>query len=379
MSLDFNKKLIFWQSTPSPHQAAYIRAMGNLKNIEEVRLYLFCDFEKQRHAMGWHHPDYGHIPVTFRPDGFQVASTIGALDGNSVQIFSEFISDPRVYKILQSCLKGQGLIGLLSEGRDWRGLKGWVRQVHGIFCERRLASRVNFVLAIGELARKWYLRCGYSPAQIFDFCYVVENYADTAQLQLGYQEPLRLLFVGQLIPRKNPNLLLKALSILSSKPWKLRIIGTGPEIQSLVALSKHQGFSDKVEFMGSLDNLDVFRELANADILVLPSHWDGWGAVVNEALMCGTRVICSDYCGAADLIKDTKYGSIFTSGSPDSLADALDQEFKKGPVTGKERLEIMRYADSIRGESIAKYLYEIIEFVSDGYKGLRPIPPWKRQ
>ena len=52
--------------------------------------------------------------------------------------------------------------------------------------------------------------------------------------------------------------------------------------------------------------------MAAADVLVLPSRFDGWGAVVNEALMVGTPVICSDRCGASDVIENGRNGYVDT-------------------------------------------------------------------
>jgi glycosyltransferase involved in cell wall biosynthesis len=344
-----------------------------------MQLVFMKKSEEERCLMGWNIPDYGQITVFLQPDKTTVENLLHDVNDKTVQLFSEFVADADIRELLTRSIAMPGLVGIVSEGRDWRGVKGLIRQFHSFVCERRYTKRVNFVLAIGHLAREWFVRCGFTQDKIFEFCYVVEEFNKNSLIIDDYYGPIRLVFVGQLIPRKGVDVLFNALLRIQTKAWTLRILGDGPELRSLNNIALRQGWCDKIQFLGYMNNTIVRGELANADILVLPSHWDGWGAVVNEALMCGTRVICSDYCGSADLIKDTTYGRVFTSGSPDSLADALDQEFKKGPVTCKERLEIMRYADSIRGESIAKYLYEIIEFVSGGYKGLRPIPPWKRQ
>ena len=113
-----------------------------------------------------------------------------------------------------------------------------------------------------------------------------------------------LIFVGQLIPRKRLDRLLRALAAVRSTDWVFRIIGDGSERRSLEKLALELNLLRRITFTGALDNGAVRNELANADLFVLPSRWDGWGAVVNEALMSGTPVICSSYCGAADLISE---------------------------------------------------------------------------
>lgn len=48
--------------------------------------------------------------------------------------------------------------------------------------------------------------------------------------------------------------------------------------------------------------------MARADVLVLPSWHDGWGAVVSEALMAGTPAIASDACGSAGVVRASGVG-----------------------------------------------------------------------
>jgi glycosyltransferase involved in cell wall biosynthesis len=272
------------------------------------------------------------------------------------------------------------IIGIISEGRDWRRPKGLLRKFHSFFCERRFADRADFVLAIGTQASEWFRQCGFSQDKIFDFCYVVEKTDEIrSQNIIDPCGPIRLCYVGSLIKLKRVKLLLESLSCLKSYKWQLCIIGDGPERIKLSNLSKTYGISDRVEFFGTMGNEWVRQELNNTDILILPSYCDGWGAVVNEALMSGARVVCSDFCGAAELIKGTAYGGVFTTDSPESLAAVLREQFSKGPVRWQERQAIIHYSEAFSGPSVAHYLGEIIEFVAGGKMEQRPVAPWKLQ
>ena len=63
-----------------------------------------------------------------------------------------------------------------------------------------------------------------------------------------------------------------------------------------------------------MSNEQVRQELLKSDVLILPSKFDGWGCVVNEALQCGLRVIVSDACGAHSLIQENHdLGEVFES------------------------------------------------------------------
>lgn len=366
------RRLVFWQSTMSPHQSAYLRALAERPEVAGVHAVFMRPMDEDRRRMGWRAPEYGRVAVHLNPDEATVADLLEAGDAH---VFSEFIVDPKVRAIFRRARSGRGLLGILSEGRDWRGAKGWLRRLHARTHERPMAADVRFVLAIGHLAREWYRRCGYPAARVFDFPYVVES-PEPPEAAACYRGPVRLVFVGQLVPRKRVDLLLRALSRLAGEDWTLRVIGDGPERAAAEALAATFGCGGRARFLGNLDNREVRRELADSDLLVLPSRWDGWGAVVNEALMSGARVVCGDFCGAADLVRDTAHGGVFRGGSPESLAAVLREQLARGPVGGAERRDIVRHGETVGGPAVARYLAAIVGFVA-GDGGPAPVAPWK--
>jgi glycosyltransferase involved in cell wall biosynthesis len=112
----------------------------------------------------------------------------------------------------------------------------------------------------------------------------------------------------------------------------------------------------------------------NTDLLLLPSRYDGWGAVVNEALMCGVPVVCSDNCGAAELLREPWRGATFKAGSAEDLRMVLRRWMERGKLTKQSRVRIREWSSAIEGAPLARYFVEVVEFVRDG--GVRPIPPW---
>ena len=66
------------------------------------------------------------------------------------------------------------------------------------------------------------------------------------------------------------------------------------------------------------------RFFAQADVFVLPSRYDGWGVVVNQAIGAGLPVICSDMVGAGhDLVDEDVNGLKFRAGDAASLAGKM--------------------------------------------------------
>jgi glycosyltransferase involved in cell wall biosynthesis len=186
---------------------------------------------------------------------------------------------------------------------------------------------------------------------------------------------LRLLFIGQLIHRKGVDVLLNALHRMNDVNAHLTIVGTGKLECDLKNLAHSLGLGDVVTFRGGVANNGLAEIFASHDVLVLPSRFDGWGAVVNEAMLAGLPVICSDRCGASDLIKGSGVPGVFRSEDPKSLVDELIQIKKL--LTSSEvqvRESLQSWSESFEGPSVGEYLEDIIENVNG--RKVRPLAPW---
>lgn len=332
----------------------------------------------ERLASGWAQPgsapDYGGAKILMSPGEGQLESLINEKPDDTIHIFSGAVYVPSINRALKRALRAGAVAGLLSEARDSRGLHGALRTAHSFFHERTCRHKVDFVLAIGRHAYGWYRKCGFDAERLFPFCYTVENpkpVPAAGRISGG----VVLTFVGQLIRRKGLDLLLEALGQTDRTGWTLRIIGAGTGRTVFEKQAAELDLSDKVEFVGSLNNEAVRRELAGSDLLVLPSRWDGWGAVVNEALMSGVPVVCSDYCGAADLIIPGFNGEVFECASPGSLTRALNRWIAKGPLVPEVRARIARWSGRLEGAAVADYFLDIIEYVC-AERRTRPGPRW---
>jgi glycosyltransferase involved in cell wall biosynthesis len=369
-------RIVFWQQNPSPHQASWIKALAELSPPGKIVAVFQDDLPSERVLFGWKSDgfDYGQAKVSIHPNSEFVDSIIFEGHERATHVFSGMVHVPAIMDVMRRCFKTGATIGLLSEGRDTRGLRGFLRGAHSFLRERRYRDRVDFVLAIGHHADRWYRKCGYLSEQLFPFCYTVEktNQAKNRRTDSNY---VVLTFVGRLIPCKRLDLLLRALAAVRSISWALRVIGDGSERRALEKLAGELNLLHRITFTGVLENSAVRKELVNADLFVLPSRWDGWGAVVNEALMSGTPVICSSYCGAADLISNGLNGEIFEYGSADSLVATLERWISKGPLGSSSRTDIMQWSKCLEGATIARYFLQIMQFL-DKANDERPKPPW---
>ncbi len=131
---------------------------------------------------------------------------------------------------------------------------------------------------------------------------------------------------GALILRKGVDLLARAFVEVARKQPLLRlcVLGDGKMRRSMerVLISVRQ----QVEFLGFRDWAELPQIYAQADVLCVPSRYDGWGLVVPEGLAAGLPVIATDRMGAAlEFVVDKYNGWLVPAGSYEALADALDR------------------------------------------------------
>ena len=128
------------------------------------------------------------------------------------------------------------------------------------------------------------------------------------------------MFVGNIIKRKNVNLILEAKK-QSKTDYELVIVGDGPLKKDLENKVKTENISD-VRFLGS--RRDVENIIPGCDVLVLPSFSESFGLVLIEALACEKAVIGSDVGGISEIITDD-VGLLIDPNDSSSLSDAIDK------------------------------------------------------
>lgn len=134
-------------------------------------------------------------------------------------------------------------------------------------------------------------------------------------------QPVRIVSVGSLIPRKGYQQLLNAIAVIEPaiRPF-VTIIGDGPLRAELTALSEHLGISDHIDFTGQLSHHQVFEELARSDIFVFTSYSEGRPNAVLEAMAASLPVISTNISGVRELVNHNQQGLLFTTDDTADLA-----------------------------------------------------------
>lgn len=146
----------------------------------------------------------------------------------------------------------------------------------------------------------------------------------------------RLMFLGRLDPVKQPEVLLRALSLLPDD-IVLDVHGSGdPAYEStLAALSVELGISERVLFHGWLGDADLAGAFASASVLVVPSRSESFGQVVVEALAHGVPVVASQ--GTPWQALDARDCGRWVPAREDAIAQACLEVLQMEPVALRRR------------------------------------------
>jgi glycosyltransferase involved in cell wall biosynthesis len=162
---------------------------------------------------------------------------------------------------------------------------------------------------------------------------LVNREAARANLGVTFDQPI-ILFCAKLQPWKRPMDLLQAFAEAGPEGSILVFAGEGPQRGQLEAEAAKLGIQQRVKFLGFVNQSQLPALYSAADVLVLPSVYEPFAVVVNEAMCCGCPVIVSDQVGAArDLVAPVNPEFIFPAGDMQALAKVLRLAF-----TDRERL-----------------------------------------
>lgn len=160
-----------------------------------------------------------------------------------------------------------------------------------------------------------------------------------------------VLFCAKLQPWKRPQDVLQAFAKANVSSSYLVMSGEGLLRTELEAEAKSLKVAERVRFLGFVNQSELPSVYRSTDLFILPSEYEPFGLVVNEAMLCGCLVAVSDRVGAGyDLVNHGKTGFVYSCGDVDALAGLFQEVF-----SNRERLKPMKEAASKRMESWSPY------------------------
>jgi glycosyltransferase involved in cell wall biosynthesis len=145
-------------------------------------------------------------------------------------------------------------------------------------------------------------------------------------------DPVELLAVGSVVPRKGYDVLVRALAALRERRWRSRIAGAIRDSRTAVQLEaqiRDAELSDRIELLEAVASAELAELYAAADIFVMPSLFEGYGMALAEAMARGLPIVCTTGGAAAETVPDAAAikvppGDVAALGS--ALARVLDDK-----------------------------------------------------
>ena len=330
-------KVCIWMNHPSSYQTAFFDELSGHSGVE-LQVRYFEPVPDERRREGWRAPD-------------------------SLPCYAKYVEESEPAAVIDGVDGAASYIHLIGEGFDWELVRelnrrqyrwyGWTEApgiallqiARGNLATFRALAPVHLLVkrikngrdrglahgafVQGKLARMAAARIGYPSSRIYDLYYspsAVPDSAPDSKVVDFARGRLVVLFVGALSRRKGVDILLSAFEGLDPKKVCLVVCGADKSAGRLIQTATSLTRTEAALFLGPQPPDRLPSVYSAANILVLPSRFDGWGAVLNEGASAGCALIGSTMCGGSwHLIEEGVNGFRVAAGSSLALRGAIEK------------------------------------------------------
>lgn len=196
------------------------------------------------------------------------------------------------------------------------------RKLIGLLPERLLACWTNYIITVSDTDRDLAIR--YRIGRPERIVTIHNGIADQALPTVNKDNvrPITLIMVARFAAPKYYAQLIDAAATIKAN-FRLRLVGNGPLLERMKKRAEELNLSDIVEFLGSRDDVDAL--LADSDVFILVSDWEGFPISILEAMRAGLPVIACDVGGIHEAITDRTNGRLVPRGEIAGLKLAMQE------------------------------------------------------
>lgn len=373
-------ELVFWFDMP-PRASAGV--FSHVAQEWGNKVFYMCvnPLAEERKAAGWVDCDHGDAVVTIlseqeRPDQF--LGEFFREHNDVIHVCNGFRSLTLPYLKRHVFSLPDARIAVMSERPNLYGSqlkKLALRFLHRLLAVR-YARKTQVYFAHGAIGVKTYAQLGWNPSILFPIMYASQVPSDLPNILPrtagGF---LRLLYVGRFArSTKGVDVLIHAADGLRGDNWHLDLVGGYGEFKddTIEWAEKHPN----VSFCGTWPSDEISRRVTQYDVCVVPSRYDGWNVVANEAICAGIGLIITDAAGSDDLVRTSGAGTIVPAGDANALRQAIQQVIDDPSIANTWKEKALAYSPRIRPECVGRYFVDVLEYSFLKNTGARPECPW---
>ena len=225
--------------------------------------------------------------------------------------------------------------------------------------ERLIGSLATRIITVSDFDRRFGIEARLAPEnRLVTVHNGMPDIASSLRAEPG-RTPPRMIMIGRFEPQKDHATLLRALAELQAHAWELDLVGDGLLRPEMEALAASLGIAERVRFLGQ--RTDVERLLAQAQVGVLVSKWEGFPLSILEAMRAGLPVVASRVGGVDEAVQDGHTGFVVPRENVGELRDRLGGVLQSSELrtqlgaSGRQRYEQHFTLDHMVAKTLAVY------------------------
>lgn len=305
-------KILFLSNIPTPNQLDFVEEVNKYIELKYVTLYSTekgrdwnLSLNKHTTILNYKHKlseyvQFFKLLKEYNPDIVLVGG------------YSIYLSN---FSYIYSLLYKKKFVYWLEKPNKSLGLKEKIKYIY--FKTKFTFFKPNLVLAIGRETVKYYLNF-FKNVKNLPYSMNLEKYYNSSTEK---NDIINFLFCGRLVELKNIVNIIAAFKTVRSKNISLNILGSGELEDQLKKISKND---NRINFLGFVEPFEIYTIYAQNDVFILPSIYDGWALVINEAMASSMPIIGTKEVGAIEEYIIHKQNGFICEIDENSIKEGLE-------------------------------------------------------
>jgi glycosyltransferase involved in cell wall biosynthesis len=374
-------ELIFWRDVPVDVERGAFEYISEQWG-NKVIFISYNGYSKERNQCNWEN-NLEEIILSDQDDIEQFVNEIINKYPSAIHIFNGFRGKTKKYLKRLSKVKNIKL-GILAERPSYSGsiIKMTFRKIATWALYRyysfKYSKNLSLFLALGQKGVDSYKLFGFKDDTLFPFMYnpLVKVSSENIDTSIIHQtEIIKMLYLGRFSGVfKGVDILLKAIKTIDKRNWQLDFVGGYGDLKDKVL--EITSANEHLHFKGTWKSDDVISKISKYDICVIPSKFEGWNLISNEAINAGIGVIVTNQATSDELIEASGAGIVVPANNEKALREAILKVLNHPELIQEFKEKAKIYAPKISSKVVGNYFIDIMDYVFYHDSETRPKCPW---